>query len=132
MHGNILWATIFAGAAVASQRLGAGSQARTNATIGTYIIWALLSGLLLTGLLSWATPYVTVLMGLPAQIQINANLYAEYYVLVNNWCGPLRGYFQSVLNLYGKRRWNMYTNIVYFVANVVGNAIVVFGLFWLS
>ncbi|WP_158971493.1 MATE family efflux transporter [Paraglaciecola sp. L3A3] len=125
--GNMLWATIFAGAAVASQRLGAGNLARTNATIGTYAVWALCSSLLLTALLSWATPYITELMGLPGQIQKNANIYMSIMCwLMVVWA--FKGIFQSVLNLYGKPQWNMYANIVYFVANVTGNAIVIFGL----
>ncbi|MCF2947964.1 MATE family efflux transporter [Paraglaciecola aquimarina] len=126
--GNMLWAIVFAGAAVASQRLGAGNQTRTNATIGIYTIWALIGGLLLTGLLWWASPYVTELMGLPGQVQTNANIYMSIMCwLMVVWA--FKGIFQSILNLYGKPQWNMYANIVYFTANVLGNGIVVFGLF---
>jgi putative MATE family efflux protein len=126
--GNFLWATIVAGAAVANQRLGAGNTERTNATIGTYLIWAVLSSLVLTGALYLAAPLVTELMGLPEQVQISANLYMSIMCwLMVVWA--FKGIFQSVLNLYGKPQWNMYANIVYFVANIVGNAIVVFGLF---
>ena len=126
--GNVLWATIFAGAGVASQRLGAGNKERTNATIVIYSIWAVLIGLLLTGLLSWAVPYITALMGLPGEVQQNANLYMSIMCwLMVVW--SFKGIFQSVLNIYGKPQWNMYANIVYFIANVVGNAVVIYGLF---
>ncbi|MDN4501775.1 MATE family efflux transporter [Alteromonadaceae bacterium BrNp21-10] len=126
--GNMLWATIFAGAGVASQRLGAGDPTRTSATIGTYMLWSVLIGLMLTGLLYWAAPGVTHLMGLPGQVQADANLYMSIMCwLMVVWA--FKGIFQSILNIYGKPQWNMYANIVYFTANVLGNAIVVFGLF---
>lgn len=125
---NIIAVSVFSGASIASQRLGAGNNDRAVATIGIYAGWMLLLGGLLTAVIYFLAPMVNHAMGLPAQVEADANLYmsiACWLMLV--WAGKM--IFQSILNIYGEPQWNMYANIVYFIANVLGNAIVVFGLF---
>lgn len=125
---NILWVAVFSGASVASQRLGAGNTKRANATIATYAIWVVILGAILTAALSAIAPYITEWMGLPGQVRVDANTYLSIVCWLMMVLA-LKGLFQSILNIYGKPQWNMYANTVYFIANVLGNAIVVFGLF---
>lgn len=125
---NILWVAVFSGASVASQRLGAGNPKRANATIATYAIWVMVLGAILTAALSAIAPYITAWMGLPGQVRLDANTYLSIVCWLMMVLA-LKGLFQSILNIYGKPQWNMYANTVYFIANVLGNAIVVFGLF---
>lgn len=125
---NILWVTVFSGASIASQRLGAGNQSRSVATIATYAFWIFLLGGLLTAILYFIGPFVTQAMGLPGDVQVEANLYLSivcWLMLVFS----AKLVFQSILNIFGQPQWNMYANVVYFIANILGNAIVVFGLF---
>ena len=125
---NILWVTVFSGSSIASQRLGAGNQERAVATIATYALWILLLGALLTFLLYAITPWITSAMGLPGQVQTDANTYTRIVCwLMLIWSAKL--IFQSILNIYGQPQWNMVANIVFFSANMLGNSIVVFGWF---
>jgi putative MATE family efflux protein len=125
---NILWVTVFAGSSIASQRLGAGKPEQAVATIATYSLWILLLGALLTLLLYVISPWISLTMGLPAQVQADANSYmAIVCLLMVIWAAKL--IFQSILNIYGQPQWNMLANIVFFGANCLGNSIVVFGWF---
>lgn len=125
---NIIGISVFSGASIASQRLGAGNNDKAVATIATYAGWMILLGAILTAVIYVLAPTVNHAMGLPEQVQTDANLYMSITCwLMVVWTGKL--IFQSILNIYGQPQWNMYANIVYFTANVLGNAIVVFGLF---
>lgn len=125
---NIVGATVFSGASIASQRLGAGKMEQASATIGTYSLWSLGLGTLLCGLLYLAAPWITLAMGLPGQIRVEANTYMSIIcLLMIIWAFKLL--FQSALNIFGKPQWNMMANIVFFSANVIANIIVVYGLF---
>jgi len=125
---NTLWVTVFAGSSIASQRLGAGNRERAVATIGTYAFWSLLIGALLTVTVYVAAPWISQLMGLPGQVREDANTYMGIIcLLMAVWSVKL--VFQTVLNIFGQPQWNMLSNIVFFIANMIGNAIVVFGLF---
>lgn len=125
---NIMWVTVFAGSSIASQRLGAGNKARAIATIGTYTFWSVLLGMLLTAALYSLSPWITQTMGLPGEVRTNANAYMSIICLMMGvWSVKLL--FQTVLNIFGQPQWNMVANIVFFTANGVGNAVVVFGLF---
>jgi putative MATE family efflux protein len=125
---NILWVTVFSGSSIASQRLGAGSPEKAVATIATYSLWILLLGALLTLLLYFVSPLITLAMGLPGQVQTDANTYMRIVCwLMLIWSAKL--IFQSILNIYGQPQWNMIANIVFFSANTLGNSIVVFGWF---
>lgn len=124
---NMMWIMIFSGASVASQRLGANNPEKTNATIATYTIWTLLFGSVLTLFLYLVAPVITHAMGLPVAVKEQADIYmsiACWLMLV--W--GIKSLFQSILNVYGQPQWNMYANIVFFIANVAGNAIVIYGL----
>ncbi len=125
---NILWATVFSGSSVASQHLGGGNQARTVATVATYACWGLMLGGILAFGLYLFSPVITQLMGLPGQIRQDANIYMSIMCLMMIVMAA-KQICQSVLNIYGQPHWNMYGNILYFLGNVVGNSIVVFGLF---
>lgn len=125
---NILWVTVFAGSSIASQRMGAGSKERAVSTIATYALWIVVLGCLLAMALYWVAPLVTSAMGLPEQVRLDANIYMQVVCwLMIVWAAKL--IFQSILNVYGQPQWNMYANVVFFTANLVGNAVVVFGLF---
>jgi len=60
---NILFVTVFSGSSIASQRLGAGSDEKAAATIATYALWIFLLGGLLTAVVYFASPFVTLFMG---------------------------------------------------------------------
>lgn len=125
---NILWVTVFAGSSVASQRLGAGNTDKTLATITTYAIWILLLGSLLTIGLYYVAPLVCKLMRLPGQILVDAINYLQVIcLLMIVWA--VKMIFQSVLNIFGQPKWNMISNIVFFICNVFGCAAVVYGWF---
>jgi len=125
---QLTWVSTFAGASVASQRIGAQDYQQANATIFTYSFWALLLSLVLCTTLFQLTPWLTSIIGLTTQASIDANQYMGVAsLLIVVWA--LKGVFQSILNIYGQPKWNMIANIVYFSANIVGNSIAVFGLF---
>ncbi len=125
---NILWVTVFAGSSVASQRLGAGNAARAASTVATYSCWSVLLGSILALAVYFLAPVITQLMGLPEQVRTEANIYMSIMCLMLVvWSG--KSVVQSILNIYGQPKWNMYANILFFCSNVLGNAIVVFGLF---
>ncbi len=125
---NILWVTVFAGSSIASQRLGAGNKEKAIATIATYASWGLVLGVLLTAALYTASPLITAAMGLPSQVQQDANLYISIVCLLL-FVWSIKLIFQSILNIFGQPQWNMLANIVFFSANAFGNTVVVFGLF---
>ena len=125
---NILFVTVFSGSSIASQRLGAGSDEKAAATIATYALWIFLLGGLLTAVVYFASPFVTLFMGLPTEVRLDADIYMSIVCwLMFIWAGKL--VFQSILNVYGQPQWNMYANTVCFLANLLGNSVVVFGLF---
>ena len=125
---NILMVTVFSGSSIASQRLGAGNEAKAIATIATYATWIVALGALLSIVLFLVAPWITLTMGLPGQVRSDANLYMSIVCwMMIVWA--IKMVFQSILNIYGQPQWNMYANIAFFCANALGNAIVVFGWF---
>nr|WP_269813765.1 MATE family efflux transporter [Bowmanella yangjiangensis] len=128
--GNIIWVTVFAGASIANQRLGAGNLERAKATIWIYALWSILLGILIALGLYVATPWITSVMGLNGDIGANANDYLHIAAtLVIVWA--VKGVCHSILNMHGLPGWNLLANLVYFLANLAGNAIVVYQLFGL-
>ncbi|GAB3019978.1 MATE family efflux transporter [Bowmanella dokdonensis] len=128
--GNLIWVTVFAGASIANQRIGAGNYARANATIWIFALWSILLAGLVAGLLCLFAEDITQLMGLRGQIGLDAQTYLHIaFALVLVWCG--KAICQSILNMYGLPGWNLLANLVYFIANLAGNCIVVFQLFGL-
>jgi putative MATE family efflux protein len=123
-----LWVTVFSGSSIASQRLGAGNGEKAVATIATYSVWIIGASAILALAMYHFAPYVTALMGLPTQVQSDANVYMSI-ICVSMIVLAVKMIFQSILNMYGEPQWNMYANIVFFSANVFGNALVVYGWF---
>lgn len=127
---NILWAIVFSGASIAGQRLGAGNHERAAATIAIYGCWALFLGAALALAINLLAPFISRLLGLPGQIGVDATIYLSIISLMMIVMAA-KQVFQSILNIYGQPHWNMYANFLFFTGNVIGNSIVVFGLFGL-
>lgn len=120
----------FAGASIANQRLGAGMQDKAIATIWIFAVWSLLLSVILAMLLFWSTDSIIALMGLKGELACYAGQYLHVaFALVIIWSA--KAICQSVLNMFGLPRWNLLANLIYFIANIFGNSIVVFQLFGL-
>lgn len=129
--GNIIWVTVFAGASIANQRLGAGKLDKAKATIWIYAFWSVQLGILIALLLYFSAPWITSIMGLSGDIGLNAREYLQVaFALIVVWA--VKGVCHSILNMHGLPGWNLLANLVYFVANLAGNAIVVFQLFGIA
>lgn len=123
-----LWVVAFAGSALTSQRIGKGDYAEANTTIGVYGIW--LTGLsIMTAMAVYAGgPLIAGLMGLPGAINTDAVTYLQITAwMIGVW--GIHAFTHSVLTIYGLPHWNLVANSAYFISNVVGNSVVVFGLF---
>ncbi len=126
--GNLLWVIVFAGASIANQRLGAGLKDKAIATIWVFAFWCMILSLMLAALLYWGIDPLIALMGLPAQMADYAHHYLHVaFVLVVIWSA--KAICQSILNMFGLPGWNLLANLIYFLANLVGNTIIVFQLF---
>lgn len=116
----------FAGASIASQRIGANDYARGNATIAAYSIFVVVLALIAALALNHGGPWVASAMSLSADVE----LHARTYLSIIGWMVALWGcrvIYQTILNIYGEPQWNTYSNIILFVVNLVGNAIAVYG-----
>lgn len=122
-----LWVVAFAGSALTSQRMGNKDYGRATSTIGVYGLWL---GLLscLAGLAVFAGgPLIADVMGLPAAINLDARTYLQITAwMIAIW--GLHAFTHSVLTLYGMPEWNLVANSAYFISNLTGNSLVVFGL----
>jgi putative MATE family efflux protein len=120
----------FAGASIASQRIGANDYQRGNATIAAYAIFVLVLALIAALTLNNGGPWVASAMSLSADVE----QHARTYLSIIGWMVALWGcrvIYQTVLNIYGEPQWNTYSNIILFVVNVIGNAIAVYGFMWI-
>jgi len=116
----------FAGASIASQRIGANDYARGNATIAAYSIFVVALALIAALTLNHGGPWVASAMSLSAEVE----QHARTYLSLIGWMVALWGcrvIYQTVLNIYGEPQWNTYSNIILFSVNLVGNAIAVYG-----
>ncbi|MDO8343777.1 MAG: MATE family efflux transporter [Cellvibrio sp.] len=116
----------FAGASIASQRIGANDYARGNATIAAYSIFVVVLALIAALTLNHGGPWVASAMSLSADVE----QYARTYLSIIGWMVALWGcrvIYQTILNIYGEPQWNTYSNIILFVVNLIGNAIAVYG-----
>lgn len=125
---NILWVTVFSGSSIASQRLGAGSTEKAQATIATYASLILILGSLLAVVLYTVAPWVCTIMRLDEATRSYGIQYLRIIcLLMVVWSFKL--VFQSILNIFGLPQWNMVANIVFFVCNLIGTAFAVYGGF---
>lgn len=116
----------FAGASIASQRIGANDYARGNATIAAYSIFVVVLALIAALSLNHGGPWVASAMSLSTDVE----QHARTYLSIIGWMVALWGcrvIYQTILNIYGEPQWNTYSNIILFVVNVIGNAIAVYG-----
>lgn len=127
--GNtLLMVTAFAGASIASQRIGAGKYHTANATIMAYVL--LIGALALISALAIKFGGTAVARVMPLSEAIER--YSIVYLSIIGWMVAiwgLRAAYQTILNVYGEPKWNTISNFVFFGCNILGNSIVVFGLF---
>lgn len=120
----------FAGASIASQRIGANDYQRGNATIAAYAIFVVVLALIAALTVNNGGPWVASAMSLSSAVEQHAHTYLS----IIGWMVALWGcrvIYQTVLNIYGEPQWNTYSNIILFVVNVIGNAIAVYGFMWI-
>lgn len=116
----------FAGASIASQRIGANDYARGNATIAAYMIFVLALALIAALGVNHGGPWVASAMSLSAEVE----QHARTYLSIIGWMVALWGcrvIYQTILNIYGEPKWNTYSNIILFTVNLLGNYIAVYG-----
>jgi putative MATE family efflux protein len=116
----------FAGASIASQRIGANDYARGNSTIAAYSIFVVALSLIAALTVNHGGPWVASAMSLSADVE----QHARTYLSLIGWMVALWGcrvIYQTILNIYGEPQWNTYSNIILFTVNLVGNAIAVYG-----
>ncbi len=127
--GNtLLMVTAFAGSSIASQRIGADKYETANATIMAYVL--LIIGLAVLTALAINTGGAFVAGWMPLSDAIETH--AVTYLGIIGWMVAiwgLRASYQTILNVYGEPKWNTISNFIFFGANILGNSIVVFGLF---
>ncbi|WP_049629234.1 MATE family efflux transporter [Cellvibrio sp. pealriver] len=116
----------FAGASIASQRIGANDYERGNATIAAYTIFVVILALIAAFAVNYGGPSIASAMSLSSEVE----QHARTYLSVIGWMVALWGcrvIYQTILNIYGEPQWNTYSNIILFVTNVMGNFIAVYG-----
>ncbi|HEX7762238.1 MAG TPA: MATE family efflux transporter, partial [Cellvibrio sp.] len=116
----------FAGASIASQRIGANDYQRGNATIAAYAIFVVILALIAALTLNYGGPWVASAMSLSSEVE----QHARTYLSIIGWMVALWGcrvIYQTILNIYGEPQWNTYSNIILFIANVIGCSIAVYG-----
>jgi len=116
----------FAGASIASQRIGANDYARGNATIAVYAIFVVVLALIAALTVNHGGPWVASAMSLSAEVE----QHARTYLSIIGWMVALWGcrvIYQTILNIYGEPQWNTYSNMILFAANIIGCSIAVYG-----
>lgn len=116
----------FAGASIASQRIGANDYARGNATIAAYALFVAALALIAALAVNHGGPWVASAMSLSADVE----QHARTYLSIIGWMVALWGcrvIYQTILNIYGEPQWNTYSNIILFITNILGCSIAVYG-----
>ncbi|HTF94769.1 MAG TPA: MATE family efflux transporter [Cellvibrio sp.] len=116
----------FAGASIASQRIGANDYARGNATIAAYAIFVVVLALIAALSVNFGGPLVASAMSLSPDVE----MHARTYLSIIGWMVALWGcrvIYQTILNIYGEPKWNTFSNIILFVTNIIGCSIAVYG-----
>lgn len=122
----LLFITSFAGASVASQRIGAGDYQAANATIVVYALVVFILGLIAALALIFGGPLVATAMPLTREVEGHA----VAYLGIIGWMVALWGcrtIYQTIFNIYGEPKWNSFGNIIFFICNLIGNSIAIFG-----
>ena len=123
----LLFITSFAGASIASQRIGGGDYQTANATIVVYALVVVVLGLVAAQTLIHGGPWVVSLMPVTDEVEIHA---ANYLGIIG-WMVALWGcrtIYQTIFNIYGEPKWNSVSNVIFFFCNLLGNYIAIFGL----
>jgi putative MATE family efflux protein len=121
-----LLVSAFAGASIASQRIGANDYVRGNSTIAAYAIFVVGLALIAAMAVNHGGPWVASAMSLSSDVE----QHARTYLSIIGWMVALWGcrvIYQTILNIYGEPQWNTYSNIILFVMNIIGNSIAVYG-----
>ena len=116
----------FAGASIASQRIGANDYARGNATIAAYAIFVVVLAIIAALAVNNGGPWVATAMSLSADVE----QHARTYLSIIGWMVALWGcrvIYQTILNIYGEPQWNTYSNLILFFVNIIGNYVAVYG-----
>lgn len=124
---QFLTVTAFAGASIAGRRIGANDYLRGNLTIASYGIFLLFLLLIAALSVNHGGPWVARHMGLSVEVKD----YAERYLSLIGWMVAFWGgriFCQTILNIYGAPKWNTYSNLLLFSANLIGNIIAVYGV----
>lgn len=123
----LLFITAFAGASIASQRIGSGDYQTANATIVVYALVVFVLGIGAALALIFGGPWVASVMPLPDEVE----QYASTYLGIIGWMVALWGcrtIYQTIFNIYGEPKWNSMSNIIFFICNLTGNTIAIFGV----
>lgn len=124
---QFLTVSAFAGAAIASQRIGANDYERGNATIAAYTLFAIAMALLAALTVNWGGPFVASKMSLTPSSQEAARLYLS----IIGWMVAVWGcrvVYQTILNIYGEPQWNTISNLIIFSVNIAGNYVAIYGI----
>src|SRR5690606_14965103 len=116
----------FAGASIASQRIGANDYARGNATIAAYAIFVVFLALIAAFAVNNGGPWVASAMSLSPDV----SAHAQTYLSLIGWMVALWGcrvIYQTILNIYVEHKWNSYSNNILFAANIIGCSLAVVG-----
>lgn len=122
----LLFITAFAGAGVASQRIGTNDYQNANATIVVYASVVFVLGIVAALALIFGGPWVASQMPLSDEVE----QYAHEYLSIIGWLVMLWGcrtIYQTIFNIYGEPKWNSVSNIIFFVCNLIGNCVAIFG-----
>lgn len=122
----LLFVSAYAGASVASQRIGADDYQRGNATIMAYALFVVALSLMAALSVNHGGPMIASAMSLSPAVEA----YAVIYLGIIGWMVALWGcrtIYQTILNIYGEPQWNTVSNILFFICNLIGNAIAIYG-----
>lgn len=123
----LLFITSFAGASIASQRIGGGDYQTANATIVVYALVVLVLGLIAAQTLIYGGHWVVSVMPLTDEVAGHATTYMG----IIGWLVALWGcrtIYQTIFNIYGEPKWNSVSNVIFFCCNLTGNYIAIYGL----
>lgn len=116
------------GANTAGQHIGAGNYKKANRTLAVFSLLIVAVGIGVSAVMFMVTPALTGLLGMPSASKVLADDYMMVMAMTVALLGPYM-FCRSVLVMYGRPAWVTYASLLMVVANVMFNAVVVFGLF---